>query len=174
MKRMTVILFAALLAAPALTAKKNKEVPPAPLPSAIVNAKTLFLVNGGGSSLAYDEFYAQMKQWGKYQIVRSPDGADLIIELSYHVENGGTRVWSSPASTYDYGSGEWHTQQQTHSAQIVDPQLEMKVFDGKAKNLLWSAIDHRQLARKQKNRDKETINSADRLVGQLKTRVAIP
>ena len=174
MNRIIALLFAAMLAAPSLTAKKNKEVPPAPLPSAIVNAKTVFLTNAGGSNLAYDEFYSQMKQWGKFQIVGAPDGADLIIDLSYHVENGGTRVWSSPTSTYDYGSGEWHTQQQTHSAQIVDPQLEMKVYDGKTKSLLWSAVDHRQLARKQKNRDKETVNSADRLLVQLKTRIAIP
>lgn len=75
--------------------KSRKDIPPAPLPSVVVNAKRVFLTNGGGSDLAYDTFYSEMKNWGKYQIVGSPDDADLIVEISYHVEHGGTRVWST-------------------------------------------------------------------------------
>ena len=30
-----------------------------------------------------------MKNWGKYEIVGSPENADLIIELSYEVVNDG-------------------------------------------------------------------------------------
>jgi len=51
--------------------KRRKDVPPAPLPSAVVNAKKVFLTNGGGSDLAYDAFYSEMKQWGNYKIVGS-------------------------------------------------------------------------------------------------------
>jgi hypothetical protein len=58
-----------------------------------VNAKKVFLSNGGGSNLAYDAFYSEMKTWSKYEIVGSPEEADLIVELAYRVERGGTRVW---------------------------------------------------------------------------------
>ena len=74
---------------------KKKDVPVAPLPAVIVNAKKIFLSNGGGSNFAYDAFYSKMKEWGKYEIVGSPEEADLIVELSYRVEDKGTRVWSS-------------------------------------------------------------------------------
>jgi hypothetical protein len=37
----------------------------APLPAVIVNAKKIFLSNGGGSNLAYDAFHSDMKNWGK-------------------------------------------------------------------------------------------------------------
>jgi len=149
----------------AVAGKSRKDIPPAPLPSVIANAKTVFLTNGGGSDLAYDTFYSDMRKWGRYEIVGSPDQADLIIELAYLVERGGTRVWNS-TNSYDGTT-------QVHSAQIVDPQLVLTIYDAKSKNSLWSTVDHRRLARREKNREKETINSAERLVDELKTRVDI-
>lgn len=47
----------------------------------------------------------------------------------------------------------------------------MNVYSAKTKDLLWSVTDHRRLARLEKNRDKETINSADRLVAGLRQRM---
>jgi hypothetical protein len=81
------------------------------------------------------------------------------------VDRGGTRVWST-TNTYDGST-------QVHSAQIVDPQVTLTIFDAKTKNQLWSETDHRRLARREKNREKETVNSAQRLVDDLKKRVRI-
>ena len=136
-------------------AKNRKDVPLAPLPAQIAAAKKIFLSNGGGSNLAYDAFYSEMRQWGKYEIVGSPDEADLIVELAYRVERGGTRVWST-TNTYNNTT-------QVHSAQIVDPQLVLTIYDAKTKTSLWAETDHRRLARRQKNREKETINSAAKI-----------
>jgi hypothetical protein len=151
-----------LLLIPAVQAKTRKDVPPAPLPGAIVAAHKVFLSNGGGSDLAYDAFYSAMKSWGKYQIVGSPDDAELIVELSYHVEDMGTRVWSS-VNTYNNTT-------QVHSSQIIDPKLILTIYDARTKNSLWSTVDHRRLARMEKNREKEMINSAERLVEELRSR----
>jgi hypothetical protein len=154
----------ACLAVPSALPKNRKDVPVAPLPAVIATAKKMFLSNGGGSNLAYDAFYSSMKEWGKYQIVGTPDEADLIVELGYRVEHGGTRVWST-TNTYD---GSTHV----HSAQIVDPQVTLTIFDAKTKTQLWAETDHRRLARREKNREKETVNSAERLVADLKMRVS--
>lgn len=162
------IVLGAILLSPGLAATKDKkkDVPVAPLPAVIVNAKKIFLSNGGGSNLAYDAFYAKMKEWGKYEIVGSPEEADLIVELSYRVEDKGTRVWSSTNTN--------NNTTQVHSSQIVDPQLILTIYDAKTKNSLWSETDHRRLARMEKNREKETVNSAQRLVDDLKKRVTVP
>ncbi len=165
-KRTALVSLFIFFSAFAIAGKNRKGVPTAPLPAVIVNAQKVFLTNGGGSDLAYDAFYSEMKGWGKYQLVGSPDEADLIIELAYRVEHGGTRVWSS-TNTYDGST-------QVHSAQIVDPQLVLTIYDARSKHSLWSTIDHRRLARMQRNREKETINSAERLVEELKSRVNIP
>jgi hypothetical protein len=98
--------------------------------------------------------------------VGSPDEAELIVELAYRVEHGGTRVWSS-TNSYDGTT-------QVHSRQIVDPQLVLTIYDAKSKNSLWSTIDHRRFERREKNREKETIISAERLVDELKARVSVP
>jgi hypothetical protein len=146
-------------------ANDKKKVPLAPLPTVIASAKKIFLSNGGGSNLAFDAFYAAMKDWGRYEVMGSPDEADLIVELAYKVEQEGTHVWSTH-NTYTGAT-------QVHSAQIVDPQVMLTIYDGNTKTQLWAETDHRKLARLQKNRDKETVNSAQRLVEDLKTRVAI-
>ena len=98
-------------------------------------------------------------------MVGSPDDADLIVELAYRVEDRGTRVWSSTNS--------YNGATQVHSREITDPQIVLTIYDAKTKNALWSTIDHRRLARFEKNREKEMINSAERLVEELKTRASI-
>ena len=164
--RKLVVSLCVLISLNAFAAKNRKDVPPAPLPAVVVNAKKIVLTNGGGSNLAYDTLYSEMKQWGKYEIVGSPEEADLIVDLSYRVEDKGTRVWSS-INTYNNTT-------QVHSNQITDPQLILAIYDAKTKNSLWSENDHRRLARREKNREKETVISAQRLVDDLKTRVTVP
>ena len=155
-------LFSSLTA---MSARTRKDIATAPLPAVVVNAKRIFLANGGGSNLAYDAFYAAIKDWGKYEIVGSPDEAELIVELAYRTEQGGTRFWSTN-NTYDGTT-------QVHSRQIVDPQLVLTIYDAKTKNSLWSEVDHRRLARREKNREEETIDSAERLVNDLKARASV-
>jgi hypothetical protein len=164
-KRNLITIFPALciFLATNIYAKPPKVVPVAPLPMAISNAKRVFLTNAGGSDLAYDEFYSQIKTWGRFSIAGSPSDADIVIELRYVVEDAGTKVWSS-TNTY---TGET----QVHSHKVVDPQLSINIYESKSKDLLWSVTDHRRLAIRDKNREKETINSADRLVDELKNRI---
>lgn len=132
----------------------------------MANAKKIFLSNGGGSNLAYDAFYSGMKDWGRYEIVGSPEEADLIVELSYRVADEGTRVWSS-TNTYNNTT-------QVYSRRVVDPQVILTIYDAKTKQSVWSETDHRRLARREKNREKETVNSAERLVDDLKMRATVP
>ena len=122
--------------------QSRKDVPPAPLPEAIARAKSAFLTNGGGSDLAYDEFFAQIKKWGRFQVAPSPSEAEIIIQLKYFVEDKGTKVWSS-TNTYT-------GQTQVHSRQETDPQLEIDIYDAKTKDLLWSVTNHRRLAVREK------------------------
>ena len=165
MRTLTLMICYLALSA-TLTAKTRKDVPPAPLPGVIVSAHKVFLSNGGGSDLAYDAFYSEMKKWGKYQIVGSPEDAELIVELAYQVENLGTHVWSS-TNTYTGTT-------QMYSRRLTDPKLILTIYDARTKNSLWSTIDHRRLARMEKNREKEMINSAERLVEELRSRSAEP
>ena len=61
----------------------------APVPPAILNARTVFISNAtylngpfsGGPMRAYDEFYAGLKSSARFQVVDDPANADIVIEL---------------------------------------------------------------------------------------------
>lgn len=144
-------------------ASKKKVVPQALIPDFIVNAQKVFVTNGGGNPLAFDEFYSQPKIWGRYQLVGSPSEAQVILEVKYFVVDEGTRI-STSTNTYTGKT-------QVYSREMIDPQLQLNIYDAKTKDLLWSVTDHKRLARLERNREKESVNSADRLAAGLKERV---
>jgi len=167
MRSLAVLLVVgSILWSPSVARAKNKkpDVPVASLPAVIVNAKKVFLSNGGSSYLAYGAFCSEMKQWSKYKIVGSPEESDLIVELSYRVEDS-TRVWNS-TNTY-------YITIQIYSKQIVDPRLILTIFSARMKDSLWSETDHRGLAKREKSQEKETVNSAQRLVDNFKISVNV-
>lgn len=163
MSKATLLLTFVLTVQP-LYAGKPKVVPKSPLPEVVQTAKTAFITNGGGTPLAFDEFYADIKKWGRFQLAPSPSQADIVIELKYVIEDKGQHTGSA------YNA---YTKQTTvYSYDVTDPQLILNIYEPKTGALLWSTTDHRRLARREKNQEKETINSADRLIEELKERIA--
>ena len=111
----------------AATDQPKEAVPHAPIPSQILNAKNVFISNGGanlytlpayiashtGSSNGlYDEFYAAIKNWAKYELVSAPADADLVLEISLYAR--------------DYAE---------------NPQFELRVLDPKTRTVLWTFIE---------------------------------
>jgi hypothetical protein len=91
------LLFIAILATPTLQAQKLPEpadVAAAPVPAQIVAAKKVFIGNNasdhdvriakyiGGSDGIYNQFYADLKSGGKFELVSAPADADLVLEVS--------------------------------------------------------------------------------------------
>lgn len=155
-------MCAAVLPQPTFAAKPRKDVPLTPLPAKVLAARKVFPANGGGNDLAYDALYAAVKEWSRFQIVDTSSDADIITEIRYLTEDHGTRVWS----TTNASTGATNV----HSRQIVDPQLVLTIFDPSSKEALRATVEHRRLVRRKKNREKETINAAQKLVDNLKAR----
>ena len=66
--------------------------PAAPVPTQVLNAKKIFVSNvpgfqipesSGGSYRTYNQFYAAMKVWGKYELVTTPADSDVVFEVSF-------------------------------------------------------------------------------------------
>ncbi len=80
--------------APNLQAQQLADPPAAPLPSQVVNAKRVFIANAygdndprfakyfGGPDGVYNQFYANVKSLGKYDLVSAPADADLVLEVT--------------------------------------------------------------------------------------------
>ena len=72
----------------------------APVPALLVKAKKVFISNAGADSglfphpfsgdpdRAYNQFYANLESWGRYQFVATPAEADLVFELRLNAPNG--------------------------------------------------------------------------------------
>jgi hypothetical protein len=80
-----------LVTVPALLAQ-TVAASAAPLPSQIVTAKKIFISNtgggfdssawSGGPDRIYNEIYAAMKSWGRYELVSAPGDADLVLDVN--------------------------------------------------------------------------------------------
>ena len=71
------------------------SAPAAPVPSAILTAKKVFISNATGEmvlpagdpDMTYNEFYAAMKSWGRYELVSSPADADMVLQIRFAYTN---------------------------------------------------------------------------------------
>ncbi len=54
----------------------------APLPERVLSAETIYLSNDSGDLKAFDAFYSELRKWGRFKIVTSKDGADLVAVLT--------------------------------------------------------------------------------------------
>jgi hypothetical protein len=124
-----IVLASTVLCLPILGADEPKEtVPPAPIPAQILTGKKVFIANAGVNAYylpayitshtgaptgLYDEFYAAIKSWGKYELVSAPADADLVFEISLN----GTLTYS-------------------------DPLFRLRILDPKTHIVLWAFIEN--------------------------------
>jgi len=105
-----------------LRAGQRKEAAPAPVPTEITSARKVFVANGGedahfrglGLHRSYNQFYAAMKDWKRYDLVGSPAEADAVLEIRL----------ASQLSKYG------------NELQIV-PLLRLAILDPKTHTTLW-------------------------------------
>jgi hypothetical protein len=129
--RLSVLFFVISLtitSSVAFAAQQPNDPPPAPVPTPIFTAKKVFISNAtgevvlppGNPDLTYDEFYAAMKSWGRYQLVSSPADADLVLEVRFTFVVGPTDV--------NQGGG--------GSSQVF--QFRLVILDPKSRVVLWA------------------------------------
>jgi hypothetical protein len=88
-----------LTAVASCAASARTTVLPAPIPTPLTAAKKAFVANGvdqAGFPAAdgiFNDFYAKLQRWGRYELVTSPAEADIILQISvrapyvYYVNN---------------------------------------------------------------------------------------
>jgi hypothetical protein len=116
-------LIVLLTLSQAVKAQPAAEPPAAPLPAQFVSAKRVFVANGAGDNDPgiskytlgpdglYNQFYADVKAIGRYEMVASPAEADIVLEL---------RVDYALFERFPY------------------PKVRVEVRDPKSNVLLWS------------------------------------
>jgi hypothetical protein len=139
---------------PGVAVVAQQAVPPAatpvaiaPVPPLLLNAKTVFISNAGADSglfphpfsgdpdRAYNQFYADVESWGRYQLVASPDQADLVFELQLMAPSG--------PSNADKSKG----------ASDPLPMVRLTIYDRATHYVLWALTESIAPADRQKTHD---------------------
>ncbi|MGA2377488.1 MAG: hypothetical protein ABSF72_18395 [Candidatus Sulfotelmatobacter sp.] len=158
------ISIAVLAFVQVVTGQQSKGEPPAPVPAQIAAAQKVFISNAGGATLEtvldetifhggpdrpYNQFYAAMKSWNRYELVSSPSDSDLVLEISWGLTDSGLRL-------------------------PVLGQLRLVVIDPKTHITLWNITEYVQGALLLGNRDKNFDQAMNTVVARLKGLTAPP
>ena len=168
--RFFLLLCAALLFAAAASA----QAPPAsaaslaPVPPALLNAKTVFISNAGADSglfphpfsgdpdRPYNQFYSAMQSWGRYEIVGDPSQADIVIELQLIAPPG-------PSSG-----------NKVNGASDPLPMFRLVIYDRKTHYVLWALTESIMVAYIQKTHDNNFDTALMALTQDLKRVTSAP
>jgi hypothetical protein len=176
MRTRPAVLFAFLFAISSSIAAAprtaDKQAVPAPVPSQILSAQTIFVGNEGGASdpyagrygdfsggpdRAYNEFYTALKTFPNYTLVSTPATADLVFEISFSefpVPGDVTKGGSSPTT--------------------ADAKFRMVIIDPKTHVTLWTITEYVGGALLEGNREKNYEQALGRIVADLQSLTASP
>jgi len=98
----------------------------------------------------YNEFYAAMKSWGRYELVGAPQEADLVFEVRLTI--------IQPQRSHPLGG---------ESNPEYDSQFHLAVRDVVTNETLWGLTEHAQTAILQGNRDKNFEQALAGMVAEL-------
>jgi hypothetical protein len=94
------------------SAAKGINTLAAPVPTPLLNGKRAFIsyelgdvtafpnAYSGGPERAYSEFFAQMKAWGRFELVMDPNDADVVFAVRFVDSLPQIRVGISDAKTH--------------------------------------------------------------------------
>lgn len=125
-------------------------------PSArLAAAKTAFLKRtGNGDNAAYDVVSSTLDGWGRFTMAKTPDAADIIIEIYSEEESEG----GVSASAGEGG------RRGRSARQSVPALIRLTVFDSKTHVALWTGAERPKGAMKKIDRQNNEVESAQRLV----------
>lgn len=155
------LLFCVQAFGPALA---KEAAPLAPVPVQITTAKKVFISNAGGESnfevavgnfgdpdRTYNQFYAAIKSWGRYEVVSAPADADLLLEIRFIVAPIGANVFKGDSL-----------------GPQIDPQFRLVIRDPRTQSVLWAFTEHTATAILPGNRDRNFDQALDRIVADVK------
>src|ERR1700760_4466789 len=130
----------------------------APVPPVLLSAKKVFLSNAGADSglfphpfsgdpdRAFNQFYADVLSWGRYQLVATPAEADLVFELQLSAPSG--------PSNADKSKG----------ASDPLPMFRLVIYDKTTHYFLWALTEAIAPASLQKTHDRNFDEAITSLV----------
>lgn len=124
-------------------------------PQQLASARKVFILNGGteasncftgGPDRHYRQFYTAMKNWGRYELVKTAADADLIFDLRLNAPTFKCTVENGPGA----------------------PAFNLAILDSRNHVGLWALTEQVKTAGKQKRADENFDLAVNRLVENVK------
>ena len=133
-------------------------------------AKNVFITRTHGSRIPLDVIRSTMEGWERFTFVETPDKADLIIEIS---STGDSSVQVSSSSNVSPETG--HEEKSSSTRKDISPtDIKMTVFDSRNKRPLWAATESVKFAVKEKGKETNLVDAAERLASKFHQRLEPP
>ena len=133
-------------------------------------AKNVFITRTHGSRIPLDVIRSTMEGWERFTFVETADKADLIVEIS---STGDSGVQVSSSSKVSPETGQEEKSNSTRK-DISPTEIRMAVFDSRNKRPLWTATESVKFAMKEKGKENNLVDAAERLVSKFHQRLEPP
>jgi hypothetical protein len=133
-------------------------------------ARNVFITRTRGSRIPFDVIKSTLEGWGRFTLVETPDKADLIIEIS-SIGDAGVQVSTSSKPSSETGQEEKST---TTRKDISPTEIKMTVLDSRNKRGLWTATESVKFAMKEKAKENNLVEAAERLASKFHDRLEPP
>lgn len=166
-------MHAVLMACFAFAGAYSQQQKPAvdTVSASLTGAKKVLVTRARGSMIPYNVIKSTLDGWGRFTIVESPDQADLIVQVSTTGDNSLSASSSSNSLASDSGQFD----QSGRSSRDLSPSdITMTVYDAKSKRVLWIATETAKFAVKEKARENNLVEAAERLTSRFHDRLEPP
>ena len=176
MQRLAVLSVVFIVAATGAVQSRAQQPPPEKKPlietpsMRLAAAKTVFITRTHGSRIPLDVIGSTMEGWGRFTFVETPGKADLIIEIA-STGDSGVQVSSSSKVSAETG----HEEKSSSARKDISPtDVKMTVTDARNKRVLWAATESVKFAMKDKAKENNLVEAAERLASKFHDRLEPP
>ena len=136
----------------------------------LASARNVLVVRTHGSRIPFEVIRSTLEGWERFTLVETPEKADLIIEVS-STGDSGVQVSSSSKVSAETG----HEEKSSSTRKDISPtDVKMTVFDARNKRGLWSATESVKFAMKEKAKENNLVEAAERLASKFHDRLEPP
>ena len=129
--------------------------------------RNVFMVRTHGSHIPFEVIRSTMEGWGRFTFVETPEKADLIIEIASSGDSG-IQVSSSSSVSPETG----HEEKSSSARKDISPtDVKMTVIDARNKRGLWTAAESVKFAMKEKAKENNLVEAAERLASKFHDRL---
>jgi hypothetical protein len=150
---------------PTLPAEKKPVIETASM--RLASARNVFIVRTRGSDIPFAAIRSTVEGWGRFTLVETRDKADLVIEVA---SSGDSGVQVSSNSGVSPNSSQEQKSTSTRK-DISATEIYMVVFDARNKRALWSGTESVRFAVKEKTKENNLVEAAERLAAKFHQRL---